>query len=101
MLKLSLVLGEWLRGDTVKFLEILNERQAQEIQYLRDQNKQLLDKLLYPKQRSELHSTDSSLEPVGRGYIRLADKVQELERQSADEYWKREQLINSEEDNAS
>lgn len=70
-----------VRGDTIRFLEILNERQAEEINFLRDQIRYLQrDKF---KQDVEIKLDD--YQPLG-GFKSLRTKIQEQEQASRDEY---------------
>jgi uncharacterized coiled-coil protein SlyX len=72
--------------STIKFLEMLNAKQSEEIEYLRIQNKQLLEKILEKKEKI-IAVTSEDYEPIGKGYVKLSDRIMELEQQSAADYW--------------
>ena len=74
-------LGAMFRDDTIEFLKLINSRQGDEINYLREQNKILLNKLVNPD-RTYRGVDNPDFEPVGKGYVPLRDRIKEAELQS-------------------
>jgi hypothetical protein len=74
-------------------MEKMNNQLVEEVQFLRDQNKILLGKLLEKKERIQIESNES-FQPIGKGYKSLRNQIQEAEEKSMQEFLKLQDLEN-------
>lgn len=79
-------LGDIVRGDTIRYLELLNERQAEEINYLKkmlEREQSINDSFRAPKVKIEMN--EETLAPIG-GFVPLRMRIRNAEDTSRKEY---------------